>query len=101
MTFIEGMPKQIADLIPFLGEEVTNLLGKNGYTEIWDDQWDCIQKCLIESKNLFIGLPTGSGKTFPATLSIIHNALEGKGKAIYIVPLRALARQNTINSIKF
>jgi helicase len=87
------MKKRINDLIPFLDKKVVESLENNGYSEIWDDQWDCIQKCLIESKNIFIGLPTGSGKTFPAMLSIIDNALKKKGKAIYIVPLKALARQ--------
>ena len=94
------MKRQIRDLIPFLDEKVVDVLEKNGYSEIWDDQWDCIQKCLIDSKNLYIGLPTGSGKTFPAMLSIIDNVLKKRGKAIYIVPLRALARQKYDQFIK-
>ena len=48
---------------------------------------------MVNGENIFIGIPTGSGKTFPAVLSIIDNVLKKKGKAIYIVPLRALARQ--------
>src|SRR5271157_4121374 len=87
------MAKRISDLIPFFDKKVVEVLGDNGYSEIWDDQWDCIQKCLVEHKNIFIGLPTGSGKTFPAMLSIVDNVLKKKGKAIYIVPLKALARQ--------
>jgi len=94
------MKRRIRDLIPFLDEKVVDALEKNGYSEIWDDQWDCIQKCLIDSKNLYIGLPTGSGKTFPAILSIIDNVLKKRGKAIYIVPLRALARQKYDQFIK-
>jgi len=87
------MPRSIDDLSPHLGKEVIEVLRENNYSEIWDDQWECIQKCLVDRKNVFIGLPTGSGKTFPAMLSIIDNVLNKKGKAIYIVPLRALAKQ--------
>lgn len=87
------MPRGVDDLHPFFDKKVIDVLKSNGYSEIWNDQWDCIQKCLIEKKNTFIGLPTGSGKTFPAMLSIIDTVLKKKGKAIYIVPLRALAKQ--------
>lgn len=80
-------------LSSFFDDEIINVLKKNNYSEIWDYQWECIQKCLVENKNLYIGLPTGSGKTFPAILSIINTVLNKKGKAIYIVPLRALAKQ--------
>jgi len=87
------MSKKIDDLNPYLDKKVIEVLKGNGYSEIWDDQWDCIQKCLVKCENVFIGIPTGSGKTFPALLSIINTVLKKKGKAIYIVPLRALARQ--------
>lgn len=87
------MPRSIDDLSPFFDEKVIEVLRENNYSEIWDDQWECIQKCLVDRKNVFIGLPTGSGKTFPALLSVIDTVLKKRGKAIYIVPLRALARQ--------
>jgi len=87
------MSRPIDDLSSIFHENVIDVLKKNNYNEIWDDQWECIQKCLFEQKNIYIGLPTGSGKTFPAMLSIIDTVLNKKGKAIYIVPLRALARQ--------
>lgn len=87
------MSRRIDDLNPFLDSKVIEVFRDNGYSEIWEDQWDCIQKCLVNGENIFIGIPTGSGKTLPAILSIIDNVLKKKGKAIYIVPLRALARQ--------
>lgn len=87
------MTKPIDDLISIFPGNVIDVLKENDFNEIWDDQWECIQKCLFEQKNIYIGLPTGSGKTFPAMLSIIDTVLKKKGKAIYIVPLRALARQ--------
>ena len=87
------MSRPIDDLSSIFHENVIDILKKNNYYEIWDDQWECIQKCLFEQKNIYIGLPTGSGKTFPAMLSIIDTVLNKEGKAVYIVPLRALARQ--------
>ena len=87
------MSRPIDDLSSIFHENVIDVLKKNNYNEIWDDQWECIQKCLFEQKNIYIGLPTGSGKTFPAMLSIIDTVLNKEGKAVYIVPLRALARQ--------
>jgi helicase len=87
------MTRSIDELSSFFDNKVIEVLKENKYSEIWDDQWECIQKCLVERKNVFIGLPTGSGKTFPALISIIDTVLKKRGKAIYIVPLRALARQ--------
>lgn len=97
---MESMPKEMNDLIPILGKSVVEVLENSGYSEIWDNQWDCIQKCLVYSKNLFIGLPTGSGKTFPTIISIINNVQKKHGKSIYIVPLRALARQKYDQFVK-
>lgn len=87
------MPKNIDDLGAYFDSSVINVLKNSGYCDIWDGQWECIQKSLIEQKNALICLPTGSGKTFPALLAIINATLNKRGKAVYIVPLRALAKQ--------
>jgi helicase len=87
------MPKNIEDLEGCLDSRVISLLRNNGYCEIWNGQWECIQKSLIEQKSSVICLPTGSGKTLPALLSTIDAVFNKKGKAVYIVPLRALAKQ--------
>ena len=44
-------------------------------------------------KNLLVCTPTASGKTLIAELAGVKNILEGKGKCIYIVPLKALASE--------
>ena len=46
---------------------------------------------LLEGKSLLACAPTASGKTLIATMSI-YNTL-GKGKAIYLVPLKALGAE--------
>jgi helicase len=48
---------------------------------------------LLEDKSLLISTPTGSGKTAIALLSISKDLQESIGKAIYLVPLRALASE--------
>ncbi len=52
-----------------------------------------IKKGLFDGKNLLVCTPTASGKTLIAELACIKSVLEGKGKAIYIVPLKALASE--------
>jgi helicase len=52
-----------------------------------------IKAGLLERKNLLVCTPTASGKTLIAELAMVKSILEGKGKAIYIVPLKALANE--------
>lgn len=47
--------------------------------------------------NILVGAPTGSGKTMIAELAILRNVrLKPKAKAVYIAPLKALARERLI-----
>ena len=48
---------------------------------------------LLDGKSLLICTPTASGKTLIAELAAIHAILSGGGKAVYIVPLIALAQE--------
>ena len=48
---------------------------------------------LFDRKNLLVCTPTASGKTLIAELGMVKSILEEKGKAIYIVPLKALANE--------
>ena len=47
----------------------------------------------MEGKNLLVCTPTASGKTLIAELAAFKSIIDGKGKAIYIVPLKALASE--------
>ncbi len=44
----------------------------------------------IAGKNLVVAIPTASGKSMVAYLAVLDSVLKG-GKAVYLVPLRALA----------
>ncbi|MBI2659567.1 DEAD/DEAH box helicase, partial [Candidatus Woesearchaeota archaeon] len=56
-----------------------------------------VKKGLLEGRNLLVCTPTASGKTLIAELAALKSILEGKGKAIYIVPLKALASEKYRN----
>ncbi len=63
-------------------------------TKLNPPQIKAVKAGLLEGKNLLVCTPTGSGKTAIATFAIIKNLNENKGsKAIYLVPLKALASE--------
>lgn len=61
--------------------------------ELRPAQKKAVDAGLLEGKSLLICTPTASGKTLIAELGGIKSILEKKGKAIYIVPLKALATE--------
>ncbi len=62
-------------------------------TELRPAQKKAVKAGLLDGKNLLICTPTASGKTLIAELAAMKAVFEGKGKAIYIVPLKALATE--------
>ncbi|MBI3026471.1 DEAD/DEAH box helicase, partial [Candidatus Woesearchaeota archaeon] len=52
-----------------------------------------VKKGLLEGRNLLVCTPTASGKTLIAELAALKSIIEGRGKAVYIVPLKALASE--------
>ena len=56
-------------------------------------QKKAVKAGLLEGKNLLICTPTASGKTLIAELASMKAVLEKRGKAVYIVPLKALATE--------
>ncbi len=56
-------------------------------------QEKAIANGLLDRKNLLVCTPTASGKTLIAEMAMVKGILEDKGKAIYIVPLKALASE--------
>ena len=81
---------KIKDKIP---EQLYNVLVKKGHTELRPSQVKSIKGGLFERKNLLVCTPTGSGKTLVAELAAITSIYNRIGKAIYIVPLKALATE--------
>jgi len=52
-----------------------------------------IKAGLLERKSLLICSPTASGKTLVAEIACLESILNGHGKALYVVPLKALASE--------
>ncbi len=48
---------------------------------------------VLKGKNTVLSIPTASGKSLVAYLAIVHRLKEKGGKALYVVPLKALARE--------
>ena len=56
-------------------------------------QAKAVDNGLLVGKNMLICTPTASGKTLIAEIAGVKNILERKGKAVYVVPLKALANE--------
>ena len=75
-----------------LPPDIIEYYEKTGITELYPPQADAIKKGLLDRKNILAAIPTASGKTLLAELAML-SAIESGGKALYIVPLRALASE--------
>jgi len=73
-------------------KELYDILEKE-ITQLRPAQEKSIKKGLLDGKNLLVCTPTASGKTLIAELAALKSIIEGKGKAVYIVPLKALASE--------
>jgi len=63
-----------------------------GIEELYPPQAEAVEAGATEGENLVAAVPTASGKTMIAALAML-SAIERGGKALYIVPLRALASE--------
>ena len=63
-----------------------------GFQRLYPPQIDCVDRGLLEGKNLLVAIPTASGKTLIAEMAMHQTIFKG-GKCLYIVPLKALANE--------
>jgi len=75
-----------------LPERLFSVLNKE-IKELRPAQEKAIKKGLLKGKNLLVCTPTASGKTLIAEMAAVKNIFDGKGKCVYIVPLKALASE--------
>ena len=83
---------KLSEIKKDIPEKLFNLLD-NQIKELRPAQEKAIKKGLLKGKNLLVCTPTASGKTLIAELGGVKNILDGKGKMVYIVPLKALATE--------
>ena len=69
-----------------------NIISKD-FPELRPAQAKAIEAGLLERKNLLVCTPTASGKTLIAELAMMQAIYNNIGKAVYIVPLKALASE--------
>ncbi len=86
---------RVEDLRSFGGSNrLIDLLLSTGIREFYPPQEEAIKRGLLFKETSFvISSPTASGKTLIAEILSLKLILEEAGKVLYIVPLRALARQ--------
>jgi helicase len=71
-----------------------------GITELYPPQAEAVEKGLLDGTNILAAIPTASGKTLLSELAML-SAIRSGGKALYIVPLRALASEKYDQFSKF
>ncbi|WP_410766120.1 ATP-dependent DNA helicase [Haloferax sp. DFSO60] len=75
-----------------LPEGVSDALYEEGIEELYPPQAEAVEAGLTDGQSLVAAVPTASGKTLVAELAMLSSVARG-GKALYIVPLRALASE--------
>ncbi len=76
-----------------LPASLTSILSEAGYGTLYPPQEEAIQAGILDGKNLVMAIPTAAGKTVVAEICMLKSILEGNGRCLYIVPLRALASE--------
>jgi helicase len=76
-----------------INKKVINHLQSLGVTELFPPQVSAFETGVLHGKNLVLAIPTSSGKTLVAEICMLKAILDGRGKALYLVPLKSLARE--------
>jgi len=85
--------------LPF-SKDVLSIFKEWGVEEFYPPQAEAIPLAL-EGENLVLSIPTAAGKSLVAYIAILHKLLREGGKALYVVPLRALAREKYEELLSF
>ncbi len=83
----------ITELESQIPKNIYTIMQQQSRTILRPAQFKAIQKGVFDYTNQLICTPTGSGKTYVAELAFLNAILSNTGKAIYIVPLKALANE--------
>lgn len=81
---------KLRDKIP---QKLHEAISAAGVAELRPAQVKAVDAGLLDGKSLLVCTPTASGKTLIAELAAVSAILSHKGKAVYIVPLKALASE--------
>lgn len=87
---------QLKEIQKDIPNELFSILSSD-YSSLRPAQEKSIKKGLLAGKNMLVCTPTASGKTLIAELAMLKSILKREGKAVYIVPLKALANEKYKN----
>jgi len=76
-----------------INKKVINHLQSLGITKLFPPQVSAFETGVLQGNNLVLAIPTSSGKTLVAEICMLKSILDGRGKALYLVPLKSLARE--------
>ncbi len=77
----------------YVPKKVFEYLEKKGFDRLRPAQSKSLKKGLFEDNNLLVCTPTASGKTLVGELAALNAIIHDKGKAVYLVPLKALVSE--------
>ncbi|MFC1691187.1 DEAD/DEAH box helicase [Nanoarchaeota archaeon] len=83
----------LKDIKDKIHPKLFEVLEKQNITELRPAQSKALKAELLDHKNLLVCTPTASGKTLVAEIAAVNGILTNHGKAVYIVPLKALANE--------
>jgi helicase len=75
-----------------LNIEIIEILKEHKITELYPPQAEALPH-VLKGENTILSIPTASGKSLVAYIAIVNRLIHEGGKALYVVPLKALARE--------
>jgi helicase len=75
-----------------LNKDIIDILKEHDISELYPPQAEALP-FVLKRENMVLSIPTASGKSLVAYLAIVHRLINEGGKALYVVPLKALARE--------
>lgn len=76
-----------------IDERIKRVIKERGIEELYPPQAEALKSGVLEGKNLVLAIPTASGKTLVSEIVMVNKLLSEGGKAVYLVPLKALAEE--------
>jgi len=84
-----------------INKKIISHLQKYGISELFEPQENAFKTGVLNGTNLVLAIPTSSGKTLVAEICMLKTILDGRGKALYLVPLKSLAREKYADFKKY
>ena len=75
-----------------LSEDIKDILKEHEISKLYPPQIEALPH-VLKGENMVLSIPTASGKSLVAYIAIVNKLLNEGGKALYVVPLKALARE--------